>query len=144
MAVGQRQRLYSGVRMFTGNYLSSTPRALRLSGAYLERRPLIYFLLLLQITGTPPPFFRPLHHVFTYSSQQGTPAAEGCMRCIIQDILYPATTGIIPGARAKLRAHIPYFFRSENASHRPHSSAKYKYGTRTRDLGGTVKQIYTL
>jgi hypothetical protein len=29
MAVGQRQRLYSGVRMFTGNYLSSTPRALR-------------------------------------------------------------------------------------------------------------------
>jgi hypothetical protein len=25
-------RLYSGVRMFTGNYLSSTPRALRLSG----------------------------------------------------------------------------------------------------------------
>jgi hypothetical protein len=29
MAVGQRQRLYSGVRMFTGNYLNSTPRALR-------------------------------------------------------------------------------------------------------------------
>jgi hypothetical protein len=30
MAVGQRQRLYSGGRMFTGNYLSSTPRALRM------------------------------------------------------------------------------------------------------------------
>ena len=29
MAVGQRQQLYSGVRMLTGNYLSSTPRALR-------------------------------------------------------------------------------------------------------------------
>jgi hypothetical protein len=29
MAVGQRQRLYSGVGMLTGNYLSSTPRALR-------------------------------------------------------------------------------------------------------------------
>jgi hypothetical protein len=29
MAVGQRQRLYSGVRIFTGNYISSTPRELR-------------------------------------------------------------------------------------------------------------------
>jgi hypothetical protein len=41
MAVGQRQRLYSGVRMFTGNYLSSTPRALRFPGVYLELRPLM-------------------------------------------------------------------------------------------------------
>ena len=32
MAVGQRQRVYSGVRMFTGNYLSSTPRELRRRG----------------------------------------------------------------------------------------------------------------
>jgi hypothetical protein len=40
MAVGQRQRLYSGVRMFTGNYLSSTPRALRVRGAKLELCPL--------------------------------------------------------------------------------------------------------
>ena len=29
VAVGQSQRLYSGVRVFTGNYLSSTPRELR-------------------------------------------------------------------------------------------------------------------
>jgi hypothetical protein len=36
MAVGQRQRLYSGVRMFTGVYLSSTPRALRILGVKLE------------------------------------------------------------------------------------------------------------
>ena len=43
VAVGQSQRLYSGVRMFTGNYLSSTPRALRFPGVYLELRPLIYF-----------------------------------------------------------------------------------------------------
>jgi hypothetical protein len=42
MAVGQRQRLYSGVRIFTGNYLSSTPRELRVPGVYLELRPLIY------------------------------------------------------------------------------------------------------
>ena len=42
MAVGQRQRLYSGVRMFTGNYLSSTPRALRMRGVYLELKPLMY------------------------------------------------------------------------------------------------------
>jgi hypothetical protein len=41
MAVGQRQRLYSGVRMFTGNYLTSTPRALRIGGVYLELTPLI-------------------------------------------------------------------------------------------------------
>ena len=41
MAVGQRQRLYSGVRMFTGNYLSSTPRDLRARGVYLELRSLI-------------------------------------------------------------------------------------------------------
>jgi hypothetical protein len=49
MAVGQRQRLYSkmgcinlysGVRMFTGNYLSSTPRALRCWGVQLERTTL--------------------------------------------------------------------------------------------------------
>ena len=41
MAVSQRQRLYSGVRMFAGNYgnyLSFTPRALRIGGAELERR----------------------------------------------------------------------------------------------------------
>ena len=36
MAVGQKQRLYSGVRMLTGNYLSSTPMALRFSGVALE------------------------------------------------------------------------------------------------------------
>jgi hypothetical protein len=36
MAVGQRQLLYSGVRIFTGNYLSSTPRARRTPGVYLE------------------------------------------------------------------------------------------------------------
>jgi hypothetical protein len=36
MAVGQKQRLYSGVIMFTGNYLTSTPRALRIGGAQLE------------------------------------------------------------------------------------------------------------
>jgi hypothetical protein len=36
MAVGQRQRLYSGIRMFIGNYLSSTPRELRIPGAELE------------------------------------------------------------------------------------------------------------
>jgi hypothetical protein len=35
MAVGQRQRLHSGVRMFTGNYLSSTPRDLREWGVEL-------------------------------------------------------------------------------------------------------------
>jgi hypothetical protein len=39
MAVGQGQRLYSGVRMFTGYYLSSTPRALRFPGVYLELKP---------------------------------------------------------------------------------------------------------
>jgi hypothetical protein len=42
MAVGQSQRLYSGVRTFTGNYLSSTPRELRASGVELELTPLIY------------------------------------------------------------------------------------------------------
>ena len=36
MAAGQRQRLYSGARIFTGNYLSSTPRALRMRGVELE------------------------------------------------------------------------------------------------------------
>jgi hypothetical protein len=36
MAVGQRQRLYSGIRMLTGNYLNSTPRALRFPGVQLE------------------------------------------------------------------------------------------------------------
>jgi hypothetical protein len=36
MAVGQRQRLYSGVRMFTGNYLSSPPQIRRVGGVYLE------------------------------------------------------------------------------------------------------------
>jgi hypothetical protein len=43
MAVGQRQRLYSGVRMFTGNYLSSTRRDLRARGVELELRSLIYY-----------------------------------------------------------------------------------------------------
>ena len=43
MAVGQRQRLYSGVRMFTGNYLSSTPRALRIGGVQLELTTLIWY-----------------------------------------------------------------------------------------------------
>ena len=41
MTVGQRQRLYSGVRMFIGNYLSSTPRALREGGDDLELTPLM-------------------------------------------------------------------------------------------------------
>jgi hypothetical protein len=43
MAVGQRQRLYSGdsVRMFTGNYLSSTPRDRRIGGGQLELKPLM-------------------------------------------------------------------------------------------------------
>jgi hypothetical protein len=40
MAVGKRQRLYSGIRMFTGNYLSSTPRALRCWGVELELKTL--------------------------------------------------------------------------------------------------------
>jgi hypothetical protein len=35
MAVGQRQRLYSGVRMFTGNYLSSPPQIPRCRGVDL-------------------------------------------------------------------------------------------------------------
>jgi hypothetical protein len=34
--------VYSGVRMFSGNYLSSTPRDLRARGVYLELKPLIY------------------------------------------------------------------------------------------------------
>jgi hypothetical protein len=42
MAVGQRQRLYSGVRIFTGNYLSSTPMPLRFPGAELEFCSLAY------------------------------------------------------------------------------------------------------
>ena len=41
MAVGQRQRLYSGVRMFTGNYLSSPPPVLRVGGVQLELTPLV-------------------------------------------------------------------------------------------------------
>jgi hypothetical protein len=47
MAVGQRQRLYSGVRMFTGNYLSlsSTPRELRTGGVELECKSLIYAIV---------------------------------------------------------------------------------------------------
>ena len=45
MAVGQRQRLYSGVRIFTGNYLSSTPRALRIPGVELELTPLILYCI---------------------------------------------------------------------------------------------------
>ena len=47
MAVGQRQRLYSGVRMFTGNYLTSTPRALRFPGVELELKPLMCWALVL-------------------------------------------------------------------------------------------------
>jgi hypothetical protein len=42
MAVGKRQRLYSGVRMFSGNYLSSTPRELRERGVELELKTLTY------------------------------------------------------------------------------------------------------
>jgi hypothetical protein len=45
MVDGQRQRLYSGVRMFTGNYLSSTPRELRVPGVELELRSLIYIYI---------------------------------------------------------------------------------------------------
>jgi hypothetical protein len=48
MVVGQsqrqRQRLCSGVRMFTGNDLSSTPRALRVRGVELERTPLMIYV----------------------------------------------------------------------------------------------------
>jgi hypothetical protein len=44
MAVGQRQRLYSGVRLFTGNYLSSPPQILRIRGVQLERTPLAYIV----------------------------------------------------------------------------------------------------
>jgi hypothetical protein len=36
MAVGQRQRLYSGVGVLTGKHRSSTPRALRVRGVELE------------------------------------------------------------------------------------------------------------
>ena len=42
MVVGQRQWLYSGVRMLTGNYFSSTPKALRVRGAQLELMSLMY------------------------------------------------------------------------------------------------------
>ena len=52
MAVGQRQRLYSGVRMFTGNYLSSTPRELRVPGVYLERRSLKFVTVYLFTSET--------------------------------------------------------------------------------------------
>jgi hypothetical protein len=45
MAVGQRQRLYSGVRVLTGDYPSSTPRALRIGGAQLELSSVICFPL---------------------------------------------------------------------------------------------------
>jgi hypothetical protein len=36
MAVGQRKRLYSGARIFTGNYLSSPPQILRARGVQLD------------------------------------------------------------------------------------------------------------
>jgi hypothetical protein len=52
MAVGQRQQLYSGVRMFTGNYLSSTPRALRTSplrGLALMKATDIYIYIYIYI-----------------------------------------------------------------------------------------------
>jgi hypothetical protein len=42
MAVGQRQRLYSGVRIFTENYLSSPPQVRRVGGVQLELKPLKY------------------------------------------------------------------------------------------------------
>jgi hypothetical protein len=45
MAVGQRQRLYSGVRMFTGNYLSSPPQIPRTRGILLELKPLKYYMI---------------------------------------------------------------------------------------------------
>jgi hypothetical protein len=53
MAVGQRQRLCSGVRMFAGNYLSSTPRDLRVGGVQLELTALACCrgFLLLRRTG---------------------------------------------------------------------------------------------
>jgi hypothetical protein len=35
MAVGKRQRLYSGVRVLTGNYLSSPPQIPRTRGVQL-------------------------------------------------------------------------------------------------------------
>ena len=53
MAVGQRQQLYSGVRMFTGNYLSSTPRALRTSplrGLALMKATDIYIYIYIRPT----------------------------------------------------------------------------------------------
>jgi hypothetical protein len=40
MAVGKRQRLCSGVRMLTGNFISSTP--LRTPGALLELKPMTW------------------------------------------------------------------------------------------------------
>jgi hypothetical protein len=49
MAVGQRQRLYSGVRIFTGNYLSSPPQILRTRGAKPELTSLIYIHLYIYI-----------------------------------------------------------------------------------------------
>jgi hypothetical protein len=40
VAVGKSRRLYSDVRMFTGNYLSSPPQILHVGGAQLEQKSL--------------------------------------------------------------------------------------------------------
>jgi hypothetical protein len=55
-------KLYSGVRMFTGNYLSSTPRALRIyiiRRAELEWRPLV-LLYIIQL------YLRVLYYIIRY------------------------------------------------------------------------------
>jgi hypothetical protein len=46
MAVGQRQRLYSGVRMFIGNYLGSRPQIPRVRGIQLGTTQLLLFVLM--------------------------------------------------------------------------------------------------
>jgi hypothetical protein len=57
MAVGQRQRLYSGVKMFTGSYLSSPPQILHVGGVELEWRSLMCLH-----HSRPPCFICVLHH----------------------------------------------------------------------------------
>jgi hypothetical protein len=53
MAVGQRQRLYSGVRMFTGNYLSSPPQILREGGVQLELSTIYIYIYIIYIVPVP-------------------------------------------------------------------------------------------
>jgi hypothetical protein len=64
MAVGQRQRLYSGARMFTGNYLSSPPQIPRIPGVELELSSLMSVTL---IRSRPPAllhyFYNHAHHL---------------------------------------------------------------------------------